>query len=73
MTSRKSQRNGKATVTFKDRTTASATFALKLTAKTARNKPETALQPIAGELLLELNNGPLPKPPKYVLPLEFPI
>jgi hypothetical protein len=43
MTSRKSQRNKKATVAFKDRAAASAIFVLKLILKTARNKPETAL------------------------------
>jgi hypothetical protein len=43
MTPRKSQRNKKATAAFEDRAAASATFALKLTSKTARNKPETAL------------------------------
>jgi hypothetical protein len=71
MTPRKSQRNRKATVVFKDRAAASATFPPKLTSKTARNKPETALQSIAVEPLPELDNGPLPKLPEYVLSLEL--
>jgi hypothetical protein len=71
MTSRKSQRNRKTTVTFKDKAAASATFAPKLALKTARNKSETALQSIAIKPLSELDNSPLPKLPKYVLSFEL--
>jgi Transposase IS4 len=71
MTPRKSQRNRKATVAFDDRNAASATFAPKLTSKKARNKPETALQPVAVEPLPELGNGPLPKLPEYDPPIKL--
>ncbi len=71
MTPRKSQRNRKAIVAFEDRNAASATFAPKLTSKTARNKPETALRPVAVEPLPELDNGPLPELPEYIPPLEL--
>ena len=71
MTPRKSQRNRKTTVAFEDRNAASATFAPKLTSKTARNKPETALRPVAVEPLPELDNGPLPELPEYIPPLEL--
>jgi Transposase IS4 len=71
MTPRKSQRNRKATVAFEDRNAASATFAPKLTSKTARNKPETALRPVAVEPLPELDNGPLPELPEYIPSLEL--
>jgi Transposase IS4 len=71
MTTRKSQRNRKATVAFDDRNAASATSAPKLTSKTARDNPETALQPVAVEPLPELGYGPFPELPEYDPPLEL--
>jgi hypothetical protein len=67
MATRKSQRSRKATVTFKDRSTASAASAPKLTFKTARNNSKTALKPVAVEPLPELDHGPLSELPDYRL------
>jgi hypothetical protein len=71
MATRKSQRSRKTTVAFEDRSTVSAASALKLTSKTARNNPKTALKPIAVEPLPELDHGPLSKLPDYRPPLYF--
>jgi hypothetical protein len=64
---RKSQRTRTATVAFNNRFTAFTASALKLTSKTVRNRPETALKPIAVKLLPELASGPLPQLLEYNL------
>jgi hypothetical protein len=71
MTPRKSQRNRKATVAFKDKTTAFSASAPKLTSKIARNNPQTALKPIAVEPLPELDHGHLPELPEYEPPINL--
>ena len=55
MTVRKSKRDRKATVTFDDKIASSSAPAPKLTSKTARNKPETALKPVAVKPLPEID------------------
>ncbi len=67
---RKSQRSRRATVAFDDRIALATASAPKLTSKTARNDPETALKPIAAEPLPEIDNQ-LPELPEYQPPLEF--
>jgi hypothetical protein len=68
---RKSQRTRTATVAFNDRFTASTASSPKLTSKTARNRLETALKPIAVELLPELASGLLLQLPEYNPPLKL--
>jgi Transposase IS4 len=71
MALRKSQRSRKATVAFEYKSAAPAASAPKLTSKTARNNPQTALKPIAIEPLPELDHGPLPELPYYHPPLNM--
>jgi hypothetical protein len=69
--SRQSERKRKATVAFRDRLTAPTASAPKLTSRTARNKPQTALKPVAVKPLPELDHNHLPKLPKYEPPLNL--
>jgi hypothetical protein len=71
MALRQSERKRKATVAFEDRPIAITASAPKLTSKTARNNPKTALKPIATDPLPELNHGQLSELPAYELPLNL--
>jgi hypothetical protein len=71
MAPRQSERKRKATVAFEDRPIASTASAPKLTSKTARNNPKTALKPVAVDPLPELNHGQLPELPAYEPPLDL--
>jgi Transposase IS4 len=74
MLPRQSQRNRKPTVAWEAKEAPSAALGPKLTSKTARNKPETALKPVAVEPLPEstkLDSNQLPELPVYTPPLEL--
>jgi len=74
MQPRQSQRTRKATVAWEAKEAPATASDLKLTSKTARNKPETALKPVAIEPLPEstkLDSNHLPELPVYTPPLEL--
>jgi hypothetical protein len=74
MQPRQSQRIRKVTVAWEAKEAPSAASEPKLTSKTARNKPETALKPIAIKPLPEstkLDSNHLSELPIYTLPLEL--
>jgi hypothetical protein len=71
MAPRKSQRDRRATVAYEDKCASSTACAPKLTSKTARNKPKTALKPVAVEPLPELDYGLLSELPEYHSPFEL--
>lgn len=71
MASCQSERKTKATVAFEDKIIASTASTPKLTSRTARNNPKTALKPFAVEPLPELDHGHLPELPKYEPPLNI--
>lgn len=71
MTPRKSQRDRRAIVTFEDKCASSTASTPKLTFKTARNKPKTALKPVTVGPLPELDHGLLSELPEYYPPLEL--
>lgn len=70
MSLRKSQRTRRATVAFDDRTASFPASSSILKSKRARNDPETALEAIAAEPLLEIDNQ-LPELPDYHPLLEL--
>jgi Transposase IS4 len=68
---RKYQRSRRTTISFDDIIAASTASTPKLTSKSARINPKTALKPNANEPLPELKNGPLPELPEYKPPFNL--
>jgi hypothetical protein len=74
MTPRKSQRSRKPATTWEEKKAPPAASDPKLTVKTARNRPETALKPVPiGRLpkSTKLDHGRLPELPIYQPPLNL--
>lgn len=61
----------RATIAFEDKVASSTASPSKETSKTARNRRESALKPIAVEPLPEIDGLALPPLPKYSPPLKL--